>query len=257
MRFDETMTRPVHAEPGSTQIRRADQQFVTRRAGITTRQCFSFGDHYDPERTGVRALVALNDERLEPGTGYPEHPHRHLDIMTWVLEGELCHQDSLGTRIVVRAGTAQRLTAGTGVRHSETNTAGTAEPLRFLQLWFALDEEVAPSYDTCAVVPGGEGFGWTPIAGSRTGRTGTTLGVPGVEVSVCQVSSGATGSLLGADPATAETFTYVASGVVDTHDHGTIREGDSVRTTATGMEAWALDDVVMLAVAFSAEAPDR
>jgi redox-sensitive bicupin YhaK (pirin superfamily) len=102
-------------------------------AGITTRHSFSFGTHYDPDNLGFGPLIAVNEERLEPGAGFDEHPHRHVEIVTWVLEGELTHRDSGGRERRVRPGDLQHLSAAAGVRHVERNDGG--RPLRFLQMW--------------------------------------------------------------------------------------------------------------------------
>ncbi|MFI7240843.1 pirin family protein [Streptomyces qinglanensis] len=102
-------------------------------AGIDTRHAFSFSGFYDPGNTGFGLLVACNEERLAPGAGFDTHPHRDVEIVTWVVEGELEHTDSAGHATVVRPGDVQRLGAGSGVRHSERN-AGTDE-LRFVQMW--------------------------------------------------------------------------------------------------------------------------
>ncbi|WP_448317886.1 pirin family protein, partial [Streptomyces sp. CO7] len=102
-------------------------------AGITTRHAFSFGSHYDPDNLGFGPLIAVNEERLEPGSGFDEHPHRHVEIVTWVLEGELTHRDSGGRERRVRPGDLQHLSAAAGVRHVERNDG--AVPLRFLQMW--------------------------------------------------------------------------------------------------------------------------
>jgi redox-sensitive bicupin YhaK (pirin superfamily) len=102
-------------------------------AGIDTRHAFSFSGFYDPDNVGFGQLVACNEERLAPGAGFAEHPHRDVEIVTWVAEGELEHRDSTGGTSLVRAGDVQRLGAGSGVRHTERN-AGTG-PLRFVQMW--------------------------------------------------------------------------------------------------------------------------
>lgn len=102
-------------------------------AGIETRHAFSFSGYYDPENVRFGSLVACNEERLAPGAGFTEHPHRDVEIVTWVVEGELTHEDSTGGRTVVRPGDVQRLSAGGGVRHSERNEG--PEPLTFVQLW--------------------------------------------------------------------------------------------------------------------------
>lgn len=102
-------------------------------AGIDTRHAFSFSGFYDPDNVGFGQLVACNEERLAPGAGFPEHPHRDVEIVTWVVEGELEHVDSTGRSSRVRAGDVQRMGAGRGVRHVERN-AGSG-PLCFVQMW--------------------------------------------------------------------------------------------------------------------------
>ncbi|MFW6690211.1 pirin family protein [Streptomyces sp. MAR4 CNX-425] len=102
-------------------------------AGIETRHAFSFGGFYDPRNVRFGSLVACNEERLRPGAGFAEHAHRDMEIVTWVLDGELTHEDSAGRTGTLRPGDVAHLTAGTGIRHVERN-AGPA-PLTFLQMW--------------------------------------------------------------------------------------------------------------------------
>jgi quercetin 2,3-dioxygenase len=140
--------RPAAVRPGAllcdrTPVYRGDMLHVWRaadryrggdaEAGIDTRHAFSFSGFYDPDNVGFGQLVACNEERLAPGAGFPEHPHRDVEIVTWVVEGELEHADSTGRSSRVRAGDVQRLGAGSGVRHSERNAGD--EPLRFVQMW--------------------------------------------------------------------------------------------------------------------------
>ncbi|MCW2748221.1 MAG: hypothetical protein JWP10_1363, partial [Nocardioidaceae bacterium] len=103
----------------SFDIRRADGRYVTRVEGMETLHSFSYGDHYDPDNVGFGFLRAINEEVIAPGAGY--HPHRHEDveIVTWVLDGLLAHEDTAGQSGVVPGGVAQRLSAGTGVSHGE------------------------------------------------------------------------------------------------------------------------------------------
>ncbi|MFF3762741.1 pirin family protein [Streptomyces sp. NPDC001922] len=117
------------------QLRRAGERYRggDPQAGIETRHAFSFGPHYDPDNLRFGPLIACNEERLEPGAGFEEHPHRDVEIVTWVVEGELTHRDSAGHASVVRPGDVQRLSAGSGVRHTERNEG--EEPLRFVQMW--------------------------------------------------------------------------------------------------------------------------
>lgn len=116
-------------------VRRGGQRYPggDPAAGIESLHAFSFGSHYDPGNLRFGPLTACNEERLAPGAGFAEHPHEGVEIVTWVIEGELGHRDSAGHEKVVRAGEVQLLSAGDGVRHVERN-AGEA-PLRFLQMW--------------------------------------------------------------------------------------------------------------------------
>jgi redox-sensitive bicupin YhaK (pirin superfamily) len=118
---------------------------VTRSEGIETRHSFSFGSHYDAGNTGFGALVACNEELLAPGGGLGPHHHRDLEVVTWVLEGALAHEDDHGSSGVVRAGQLQVMHAGTGVVHSERNASADA-PLRFVQMWLLAGEVGPPSY---------------------------------------------------------------------------------------------------------------
>lgn len=141
--------------------------YVTRTPLVESRHCFSFGAHYDAANTHHGPLVACNDERVRPGGGFPLHGHRGLEIVTWVLDGELEHRDSLGNVVVLRPGQVQRITAGTGVRHSETNARADAD-LRFVQSWVLPDAPpVEPSYD---VLDAGEP-GLRPVIAVRRDTT--------------------------------------------------------------------------------------
>jgi quercetin 2,3-dioxygenase len=156
-------------------VRRAGERYRGGEpaAGIETWHAFSFGAHYDPDNVGFGLLSACNEEHLAPGAGFAEHPHRDIEIVTWVVEGVLEHRDSAGHFGIVRSGQAQRLSAGSGVRHTERN-AGEG-PLRFVQMW--LHPQVfsaAPAYaveaDPTSVRPAGQ-----PGAILRIGRSAMRL----------------------------------------------------------------------------------
>ncbi|MFJ9811415.1 pirin family protein [Streptomyces sp. NPDC101158] len=115
-------------------------------AGIDTRHAFSFGRFYDPDNLRFGALLACNEERLAPGSGFDEHPHSHTEIVTWVVEGELTHRDSAGHATVVRPGDLQHLSSAAGVRHVERNDG--PDPLVFVQMWLApLTPGGEPAYE--------------------------------------------------------------------------------------------------------------
>lgn len=121
------------------EIRRAADRYRggDPAAGVDTRHAFSFSGFYDPGNLRFGPLTACNEELLAPGAGYAEHTHRDLEIVTWVVEGELTHRDSAGNATVVRPGDLQRLTTGAAARHVERNDG--AVPLRFLQMWLVPD----------------------------------------------------------------------------------------------------------------------
>ena len=128
-------------------LRKAGERFHTRAGWLDSRHTFSFGQHYDPNQVGFRALRVINDDTVQPAEGFGAHPHRDMEILTCVLSGALQHQDSTGGGGVIRPGDLQRMSAGTGVVHSEFN-ASEKEPVHFLQIWIVPERTgIAPGYE--------------------------------------------------------------------------------------------------------------
>ena len=133
------------------QVRKAAERGHFDHGWLDTYHTFSFGDYYDTANLGFRSLRVINDDRVQPGQGFGMHGHRDMEIVTYVLDGALAHKDSMGNGSILRAGELQRMTAGTGVRHSEFNPSDT-EWVHLYQIWLLPQRKgLEPSYDQLAV----------------------------------------------------------------------------------------------------------
>ncbi|MEM7501481.1 MAG: pirin family protein [Pseudomonadota bacterium] len=153
-------------------VRRAEERGVANHGWLDSRHSFSFGHYFDPKFMGFGPLRVINEDRVRPSRGFDTHGHQDMEIISYVLNGALQHRDSIGNGSVIRPGDVQRMSAGTGVRHSEYN-ASDDEDVHFLQIWIVPDREgLEPSYEQIHVTADDK-QGSAKLIGSRDGRDGS------------------------------------------------------------------------------------
>lgn len=220
----------------AVEVRRAGERFSTTSDRLTSRHSFSFGAHYDPANVGHALLVAHNDDLVEPGGGYDTHPHQDLEIVTWVIEGALRHEDSRGNAGLVVPGLAQRLSAGSGVLHAERNDPVSAQgrPVRFVQMWVLPDDLGGdPSYAQQEVGDAlGDGGLLTLASGLPRDRESAAVPIRQrhAALHVARLGAGQVVEL----PDAPYVHVFLARGAADLEDAGRLVEGDTARLTAAG-----------------------
>ncbi|MEX2285721.1 MAG: pirin family protein [Planctomycetaceae bacterium] len=166
--FDNVLTKVLEM----IRIRKANERGCFDHGWLQTCHTFSFGDYRDPEYTSFRSLRVMNEDRVQPAGGFPTHPHRDMEIVTYVLEGALEHRDSMGNGSVIQAGDFQRMSAGTGITHSEFNASET-QPVHLYQIWlFPERKGIDPSYEQMSLAAADKRDGLRLVA-SHDGRDGS------------------------------------------------------------------------------------
>lgn len=223
-------------------VRRAGERFHTGAGWLDSHHSFSFSRHYDPENTHFGLLLVNNDDIVAPGTGFDTHPHRDMEIVTWVLSGSLVHQDSAGHNGIIHPGLAQRMSAGRGILHSEKNdAAGSPEPVHFLQMWVVPDEDgIVPGYEQLDVGAELERGALVPIASGRPGHD-SAIRIHQKDAALHVARLPVAGSAVLPNAPYAHVF--VARGIVDLEGVGPLAAGDAVRVSdAQGQRIGALGD---------------
>ncbi|MGW2354134.1 pirin family protein [Actinacidiphila glaucinigra] len=219
-------------------VRRAGQRFHTRAGWLDSHHCFSFSHHYDPKNTHFGLLLVSNDDVVAPGTGFDTHPHRDMEIVTWVLDGGLVHQDSEGHNGVIYPGLAQRMSAGTGILHSEKNDSwkltGAPEhkdPVHFVQMWvFPEEQGIKPGYEQLDINDELARGGWVTVAsGMDRDRDERAISIAQKHAALQAARMSPQQTL--ALPTAPFAHLYVAKGEVALEGAGLLAKGDAVRVT--------------------------
>jgi hypothetical protein len=228
-----TLEGTANADPRPTleiAIRRAGDRGHFDFGWLDTNHTFSFGSYYDPRFMGFRSLRVINEDRVMPGEGFPTHPHRDMEIVTYVLEGAIEHKDSMGNGSVIRPGDVQRMSAGTGVTHSEFNHSKT-EGVHFMQIWILPDAKgLAPGYEQKAF-PEEEKRGKLRLVASRDGRDGSVTVAQDVRVYATVLDPGEEVAL--DVQAGRHAWVQVARGSADVNGKA-LAAGDGAATTGSG-----------------------
>jgi quercetin 2,3-dioxygenase len=233
----------VMALTPSLDVRRAADRYRTRIDWLDSRHSFSFGPHYDPANTHFGVLMVSNDDVVRAGSGFDTHPHRDMEIVTWVLDGSLVHQDSTGHSGLIHPGLAQRMSAGTGILHSEKNAAGSASGLRlgtaagvqddvhFVQMWVVPDSDgVQPGYEQLDITPELERGELVVVASGmpkHAGDRAISIRQEHAALYAARLAPGASTAL----PTSPLAHLFVARGSVELEGAGALGTGDTARVT--------------------------
>jgi hypothetical protein len=221
-------------------IRRGQDRQATKISWLDSKHSFSFGQHFDPANTHHGLLLVNNDDIVSPGEGFETHPHRDMEIVTWVLRGSLVHQDSTGHSGVIYPGLAQRMSAGTGILHSEKNDSwrlgGEAhrDPVHFVQMWVVPDGAGAkPGYEQLEIDEARLASGLVPVASGmpeHADETAIRIGNRYAALHAARLAPGQSVEL----PEAPFLHLFVPRGRVTLEGAGELVAGDAVRFTATG-----------------------
>jgi quercetin 2,3-dioxygenase len=221
-------------------VRVAADRYATRLSWLDSHHSFSFGQHYDPDNTHFGLLLVSNDDVVLPGTGFETHPHRDMEIVTWVLRGALVHQDSEGHNGVIYPGLAQRMSAGRGILHSEKNDSWTLtgdaehrDPVHFVQMWVPPDEARRdPGYEQLEI-PDADLRGQLAVVASGMerdrDRTAIRIGQRYAALHASRLEAGQSVVL----PAAPFVHLFVPEGAVELEGAGRLSAGDAARITAS------------------------
>jgi hypothetical protein len=211
----------------SIDIRRSGERFATAIDWLDSRHSFSFGPHYDPENTHFGLLLVSNDDVIQPETGFSTHPHRDMEIVTWVLKGELEHKDSEGHTGLIHPGLAQRMSAGTGIYHSEMNATKGGE-VHLVQMWVVPDTaSIKPAYAELDINSELDRGGLVPVASGQGHDAAISIRQDGAVLWAGRLKASESLKL----PDAPFLHVYVADREAALEGAGTLRAGDAARVS--------------------------
>lgn len=218
-------------------IRRSADRFHTRAGWLDSKHSFSFSNHYAPDNTHHGQLLVLNDDRVAGGAGFDTHPHRDMEIVTWVLEGELEHKDSEGNRGLLYPGLAQRMSAGRGISHSEKNASPTDE-VHFIQMWVQPDtESIDPGYQQLDINDQLAAGGLVPVASGQGHDAAISIHQKDAVLWAARLNPGERIEV----PDAAYGHVFMAKGSAELEANRSLGTGDAVRLTGTDELALVAD----------------
>ncbi|MGV9866554.1 pirin family protein [Rhodococcus koreensis] len=231
-------------------VRRADDRFKTNVGWLDSKHSFSFSNHYDPANTHHGVLMVNNDDIVVPGQGFDTHPHQDMEIVTWVLQGSLVHQDSMGHSGVIYPGLAQRMSAGTGILHSEKNDSWRLEgdadehsdPVHFIQMWVVPDEAgITPGYEQLEIDHELLAGGLVPVASGMPGHADHSAIRIKNKYAAMHVARLQPGQVPITLPDAPFLHVFVARGEASLEGVGLLAEGDAVRIGGGGGQQMTTD----------------
>ena len=218
------------SQPPAVDVRRARDRFHTRIGWLDSYHSFSFSNHYDPANTHHGLLLVSNDDTVRAGTGFRTHPHQDMEIVTWVLDGELEHKDSEGHKGIIYPGLAQRMSAGTGIWHSEMNPRHDHD-VHFVQMWVVPDtESIDPGYEQLDINAELDKGGLVPIASGQGHDAAISIRQKGAVLWGGRLQPGEVVKV----PDAPNAHVFLPRGTASLEGAGDLAEGDAVRLTAAG-----------------------
>jgi quercetin 2,3-dioxygenase len=224
----------MNSEEGVIRVVRSGERFETKLKWLHGRHSFSFGPHWDPTNTNHGLLLVSNEDTVAPDTGFMTHPHRDMEIVTWMLSGEIEHKDSEGNKGIVYPGLAQRMSAGSGIWHSEMNPSKTV-PAHLVQMWVVPDEDgIQPGYEQLDINAELAKGGLVPVASGRKDLAAIRIKQKDATLWAARLKAGESLAV----PEDTHVHLFVGKGGGTLAGAGALGQGDAARLLRAGSPKW-------------------